>query len=79
MSAKITYEQAVEKLADKYTPADQWGEHPIYTRADYEDDRENTQLGYWDWAYHRLESDVNDPYSDQHAAANAEYAALEGA
>jgi hypothetical protein len=48
---------AVAIFADKF--GGWWdGEHPDYPRSDWEYEVANrdTRLGYWDWAYHQVES-----------------------
>jgi hypothetical protein len=37
---------------------DTWGEHEIHTRDEWEQEAGmgNTQLGYWEWASHKLEA-----------------------
>ena len=45
---------------------DLWGEHPIYSRDDWQSEvlQENTQLGYWDWVGHQLEMNGDHEHGD---------------
>lgn len=46
-------------LEAKYTPDEEWGEHPVYVRIDWRTDvvNEDTQSSYWDWVYNSLQNE----------------------
>ena len=43
-----------------------WSEHPKYLRSDwqYEVTNGDTNLGYWDWVWHMIESNEDEPDSE---------------
>ena len=42
--------------------ADTWDDHEIYTRDEWREevDSGNTQLGYWEWASHKLDTESHE-------------------
>jgi hypothetical protein len=44
-----------------------WGEHPTFTRSDWRDDvaAHDTQLGYWEWVQHNVESRAGESVMDE--------------
>lgn len=52
------YGLTADQLNDKYNP-EGGGQHPAYTREDWmlAVANEDTLVGYWDWAWHRLEEE----------------------
>lgn len=51
-----------QQLADKYGTATSWGEHPRQRRAFWREEvaSEDTQSGYWEWVYNRIQNGDDD-------------------
>lgn len=59
--AQSTMVAAVQELVNRWADGDVWGAHPSYSREDWQLDVGNgdTNLGYWDWVQHQLESELD--------------------
>jgi hypothetical protein len=51
-----------EQLADKYGTATSWGKHPKFSRSDWQHEvaAGDTQSGYWEWVYNRIQNGYDD-------------------
>lgn len=53
---------AIQEAIRAWADGDVWGEHPYYDRNDWRHDvrNEDTNLGYWEWVIHQIESHGGD-------------------